>query len=321
LAILSFVPRTPSVPAELKAGPFTIAAARHAGVTRARLRTAAYRPLGAGMYRWTALKETPLVTLAAVAKRLPAGAAFSGLTAAWLHGCDVEPCDPVEVTVPNLEGAGRPSGTRTRRAALAPADIVWRHGLPATSPLRTAVDLGGRNPLTEAVVALDLLLHAELVTLGELQDHVASHPGAKGVARLRRAFDFAEPKAESAMETRLRMVLVLARLPRPEVQVPIHDDHGRFIGRPDLLYRSSALAIDYDGANHRDRLTDDKRRQNGLVAAGFRLLRFTAQDVYNTPAALVTQVRRQLGPNGAIRVRARDHLGPNGGIRTRKRNP
>jgi hypothetical protein len=118
------------------------------------------------------------------------------------------------------------------------------------------------------------------------------------------------------METRWRLLLVLAGLPRPEAQVPIRDDDGRFIGRPDLLYRSSALAIEYDGANHRDRLVDDNRRQNGLVAAGFRLLRFTAQDVYTIPGAVVTQVRSQLGPNGGIPARARDHLGPNGGIRT-----
>ncbi len=148
--------------------------------------------------------------------------------------------------------------------------------------------------MTEGVVGADLFLHARLVTIAELRSYVADHPRAKGIARLRRVIDLAEPKAESAMETRLRMLLVLAGLPRPEVQVSIHDDQGRFLGRPDLLYRPQRLAIEYDGGNHRDRLVDDNRRQNGLIGAGLRLLRFTAADVYGTPDAVAMQVRHGL---------------------------
>jgi very-short-patch-repair endonuclease len=96
------------------------------------------------------------------------------------------------------------------------------------------------------------------------------------------------------METRLRMLLVLARLPRPDVQASIHDEQGRFLGRPDLLYRIQRLAIEYDGENHRDRLAEDNRRQNGLIGAGIRLLRFTAGDVYGTPDMVAMQVRRAL---------------------------
>ncbi len=241
--------------------------------------------------------------------RLPAGAAFSGPTAAWLHGLDVAPCDPVEVTIPEPFGSGRRAGASVRRAVLAREEIVLRRGLPATSALRTAVDLGGRDPLTEGVVAADLFLHAGLVTIAELHTYVAEHPGAKGIARLRRVVDLAEPKAESAMESRLRMLLELAGLPRPEVQVPIHDDQGRFLGRPDLLYRLQQLAIEYDGGNHRDRLVDDNRRQNGLMGVGLRLLRFTAADVYGTPETVAMEVRHSLatpgfrysGTNGRIR--------------------
>jgi len=62
-----------------------------------------------------------------------------------------------------------------------------------------------------------------------------------------------------------------------------------------LLYRRQHLAIEYDGGNHRERLVDDNRRQNGLVGAGYRLLRFTAADVYGTPQMVAMQVRNGLG--------------------------
>lgn len=288
------MPLKAAVPAALRTSPFTSAEARRAGVTRGQLRGPRYRRLGSGLYRWVGLKESPQLTLTAVASRLPPGAALSGRTAAWLHGLDIAPCDPIEVTIPEPIGSSRRAGVSVRRTALVGEEIVVRRGLPATSPLRTVVDLAGRDPLTEGVVATDLFLHAGLITIAALRTYVADHPGAKGIGRLRRVLGLAEPKAESAMETRLRMVLVLAGLPRPEVQVSVYDEKGRFLGRPDLLYRLQRLAIEYDGGNHRDRLVDDNRRQNRLIATGLRLLRFTAADVYGTPDSVALQVRQAL---------------------------
>jgi hypothetical protein len=118
-----------------------------------------------------------------------------------------------------------------RRSAFNGEEIVMRQGLPTTSALRKVVDLTGRDSLTEGAVAADMFLHARRVTIGELRDYAARHPGVKGIARLRRVLDLAEPKAESAMETRLRMLLIQAGLPRPEVQVSIHDDRS-FRGSP-----------------------------------------------------------------------------------------
>jgi hypothetical protein len=240
---------------------------------------------------------------------LPFGAAFSGPTAAWLHGLDLAPCDPIEVTIPGPMGSGRRAGACVRRAALESWEIVRRRGLPTMSAVRTVVDLGGRDPLIEGVVAADLFLHAELVTIAELCAHITEHPGAKGIPRLRRVVELAEPKSESPMESRLRMRLALAGLPPPEVQVSIYDDKGRFLGRPDLLYRLQGLAIEYDGGNHRDRLVDDNRRQNGLISARLRMLRFTAADVFSNPELVAMQVRHALaarnsGTSGRIQRRS-----------------
>src|SRR4029077_6711896 len=94
--------------------------------------------------------------LRAVARRLPAGAAFSGWTAAWLHGLDVTPCNPIEVTIPEPIGSRRRAGATVRRASLSAEERAMRRGLPTTSALRTVADLGGRDPVTEGVVAADL---------------------------------------------------------------------------------------------------------------------------------------------------------------------
>ncbi len=96
------------------------------------------------------------------------------------------------------------------------------------------------------------------------------------------------------METRLRLLLVLAGLPRPHAQVSLHDDAGRFVGRSDLYYPVQRLAIEYDGSTHRESLTADNRRQNRLINAGYRLLRFSAADVLSAPDSVVFLVRQAL---------------------------
>jgi len=86
------------------------------------------------------------------------------------------------------------------------------------------------------------------------------------------------------------LLLVLSGLPRPQVQVPLYDAGGRFLGRPDLYYPMQRLGLEYDGGTHRDSLVGDNRRQNRLLDAGYRLLRFTAADVLSSPDAVVALV-------------------------------
>lgn len=209
-------------------------------------------------------------------------------------GLDLPPCDPVEVTVSGGERLSKRVGTVVRRARLGPGEVVQRRGLRVTSPVRTVLDLCSRLPLVEAVATIDMSLQRRLVHLDDLRAYVAEHPRRKGIARLRRAVELADPGAESPMERRLRVLLVLAGLPRPETQVRLHDAQGRFLARTDLYYRDARLCLEYDGSTHRDSLVGDDRRQNRLLAAGFRLLRFTAADVLGSPDDVIAQTRAAL---------------------------
>lgn len=247
--MVSLMSRRPIIPAELKHGPFTVAEALQTGLTRKQLRGRSWRRLSTGLYAWARIACVPAVILAAVGRRLPAGAAFSDRTAAWLHRLDLPPCDPVEVTIPHGCRVSARAGVCVRRCDVPEPDVVQRQGLPVTSPLRTVLDLSRRLPLTEAVVAVDMALHRGLVDLVGLRAYVAANPRRRGIAQARRATELADAAAESPMESRLRMLLILAGLPRPEVQVPLHDDRGRFIGRPDLYYRAQRIGHEFDGLN------------------------------------------------------------------------
>lgn len=284
----------PVIPPELRLRPFSLVEAHQAGLTRRQLQGRSWRRIGTDQYAWVGMPCGPELVLAAAPRRLPSDAVFSGRTAAWLHGLDFPPCDPVEVVVPDGCGISARSGIAVSRATLATGDVVVRRGLPATSALRTVFELGCRSPLVEAVVAVDMALRDGLVGHTELHKRAAMRTPLKGMRQFRRVVEFAEPKAESPMETRFRMLLVLAGLPRPAAQVSLHDDHGRFLGRADLYYRTHRRALEYDGGTHRSSLVEDNRRQNLLLNAGFRILRFTAADIRGTPTTVVDQVRAAL---------------------------
>ena len=281
------------VPRELTNGPFTLEQATGAGLQRWHHEGSSWHRLGPRSYMHRGLAPDPLRRLQAANLRLPRGAAFSGFTAAWLHGMDVAPCDPIEITVPMDSNVTSRSGMRVRRAAV--VEMVRVRGLPATPVLATVSDLCRRLDLVEAVVVLDAAVHARLLRLERLVAWADANGGRRGIGKLRRAISQAEPASESPMESRLRMLLVLAGLPRPAAQVPIHDSRGHFVGRPDLYYEEQRLGIEYDGAMHRETLAQDNRRQNRMLQSGYQLLRFTAADVLGNPESVVAQVRFMLG--------------------------
>jgi len=255
------VARKARIPAELTRRPFTLDEARRAGISPRALRGKSWRKLASGLYCLASLRDDTWQVLRALQ---PQVTAFAGRTAAWLYRIDVDPM-PIEVIVPPNSGIRSRPGLEVHRTA--DLEFVSVRGLRATSVARTFRDLKRR--LTE----IDYLILADqALKLG----HGKFHP-------------LAQP-ADSPMETRLRHLLIKAGLPEPQVQVDLLGK--RF--RADLYYPSAKLVIEYDGGNHRERMTEDLRRQNAILSAGYQLLRFTAADIYQRPDAVVAQVARLL---------------------------
>src|SRR3982074_1804140 len=149
--MLSGMPRPPLLPPELTRGPFTVVEARRAGLERWHLEGASWRRIRPGTYIWAGLSETPLMRLEAGRLHRPATTAFSGKTAAWLHGLDV-PCDPIE----------------TIRTEVVDCEVVVRRGFRTTSLPRTLFDLSNQLSPIEAVVIAALALPAAPVRPTEL---------------------------------------------------------------------------------------------------------------------------------------------------------
>lgn len=256
-----------------------------------------WRRIGQSLYRWTELPEDPWMTLSGWRRVLPRETIFAGATAAWLHGLDLEPANPVEIVLPLSTGIRTQTGLRVLRTEV-PADaVVDRRGLRTTALPLTLATLCAQQTAVEALVAIDMALHLNLTDVASLREYADGARSRHGLARMRLLSSVAAP-AESPMETRLRWLLIQAGLPIPEVQAELPDSSSRFPRRADLYYREARLVLEYDGANHRERLVDDDRRQNALVSSGLRILRYTASDVYTRPRLVVAEVQAALQTSG-----------------------
>jgi very-short-patch-repair endonuclease len=91
--------------------------------------------------------------------------------------------------------------------------------------------------------------------------------------------------------------LLQAGMPIGEWNVPLSDPAGR-IREVDLCYRDARLVVELDGLRfHRSRLAQQRDRASDrrLQLAGWRVLRFTWDEVVHRPAGVADEIGRALG--------------------------
>lgn len=85
------------------------------------------------------------------------------------------------------------------------------------------------------------------------------------------------------------MVCVSLSLPTVEPQVEIRDERGNFVARVDFLFRAQRTVVEFDGlvkyggANGRQALVDEKRREDALRSLGYQVVRLIWRDLHNPP--------------------------------------
>lgn len=175
------------------------------------------------------------------------------------------------------------------------ADSATIAGIAVTAPSRTWWDLATVLRALDLQAVTDQVLR-RWCSRDQLDDILSRHKGERGVVCARRSLQYGDPRAESRMESLTRFRLIEAGLPKPEVQYVILDAYGDVLARLDMAYPELLIAIEFDGAVHREAsvFTRDLRRQNMLVNRGWTVLRFSGSDVLSRPASVVAQVRAAL---------------------------
>jgi hypothetical protein len=277
-----------------------------AGVTRAQLESAQWVSPHFGYHRSAQVNDLVRQRILDAVAVTPSGGVVGGWASAYLQGVayldggwgrtirgDVRVGEPVLLVVPPETVVNR-AGITTLRATLQPDDVVECNGVSCTTGTRTAYDLLRLAPnLTESVVAGDCMLHAGLTDTSAISEYAITHPGRRGIRRLREALPLLNRMAASPPESRLRMLCRRAGLPPLEVNVPVFDVDGTFLGIVDLLEPVAGLRLEYDGAYHRDlgQHTADNHREEGLERSGLTIVRVTSLDMENEQT-LLSRIRR-----------------------------
>jgi hypothetical protein len=284
------------VPESLRDRPFSRADARAAGLTDKSLESSPWRQVFRTVWVHEDVPDSRDLRLAAARLVIPEHGVLCGLTAAWVPGVDVRRQDDLDVHVGFAKGRRirRREGLVVCQETLDESDWMVVDGVRVTTPLRTAFDCLRWLRGAERLVVADALTHAGLVTVEELTAYFASKRRLRNLRIGESLLEHIEPRSESPQETRTRVIIVEAGLPRPEAQHNIVTPGGAFVARADLAYPLYKIAVEYDGAWHWMRHRQDERRRQAMRALGWTVLVFDADDVYRRPERIVSEVAAAL---------------------------
>lgn len=302
------------LPADLLGRPFTIAEASRAGVTYKRLRHGSLKAMGRGIRAEGPTAELPLGTRVRPFIEVNERCAASHLTAAEL--LDLPRRFQKEAT--HMFHMIRPEGSAhlnrphviVHRMKLYEDEITTLDGIRLTTPERTWLDLAETLTVDELVVAGDSCVRVPrlefegrdqpLCTLADLQRMIDRHKGKRGLRKAKAAIRLIRMGSDSPQESLLRLAMVRAGLPEPELNVPIEADDGGRRLQPDLSYRKYRIGIEYDGENHgtEGQVARDISRSERYDALGWTEIRISKRHMVNGSKAAVAKVRTALVQSG-----------------------
>jgi hypothetical protein len=181
-----------------------------------------------------------------------------------------------------------------------PRHVIVVRGIRATDPATTFIQMAGQLPLVDLVVLGDAIVKKYRISPTRLVRTCRESTDYYAGAALRAAH-YVRRGVDSPRETRLRLLLVLAGLPEPRVDVREINEDGTWRRRYDLCYPEFKLIIEYDGRQHAedvDQWHTDLQRREELDDQDYRILVVTARGIFVEPERTIERVRRQLIARG-----------------------
>jgi very-short-patch-repair endonuclease len=246
-----------------------------------------------GIYQAAAAPSTPAT--AAWRSVLGAHAVLSYLSAAEWWDLPVEQDGRIHVTRRARQRLATHKLIRVHRTLLVPEAVTTRFGLRITTRTETLLDCLGWLPVPAARNLLDRAFQQGWLAPRDLDHRLDEQPGRWGNRQLAGLARDCRPGIEAESERRLQRLLEQAGVRGWIANHPVRVGGRRF--RPDIAFPQFRLAVEVDGwAHHRtkERRDADVERDNLLMLAGWRVLRFTWEDVVDRPEYVLGVIRAAL---------------------------
>jgi very-short-patch-repair endonuclease len=220
-------------------------------------------------------------------------AVLSHREAAALHG--FRPANRARIDVSTVAKRTVPGIEVHRVRSLDRADVTTVNGIPVTTVARTLVDLADVVPADHLAKALNEAERMRVFDLRAIQAASARTQGRTGPGPQRLATALQELEAQattltrSPLEVAFQALIAQAGLEKPRTNAPIN---GREV---DAYWPDHKLIVELDGwrfHNTRRDFQSDRERDRDLMAAGYRVVRFTHADVAHRPARVIETLRR-----------------------------
>jgi hypothetical protein len=206
----------------------------------------------------------------------------------------------VDVIPPNWSGRKIP-GIRWHRVRLPLADeIEVRDEIPCTNASRTLVDMAGRTGWSSMRRLVEQAAVLRVLDVEEVE-RILARGRRRGSPRLRailapwRNTVERRPVLRSRLEARLLPLLIEEGLPIPHSNAKLRIEGQRI--EADLLWEEQRLIVETDGEETHGTpmaFQRDRKRDQILVAAGYRTARVTWDQVRDEPTAVVDRITRML---------------------------
>lgn len=214
-------------------------------------------------------------------------------TAAALYGFDVEDTTAIHVLDPGVR-MRHATGLMVHQRTGAPLQRVA--GRLATAPEWTAVEIARELRRPRALATLDAALRSLWCTHGELERAVLEQRGRRGIVAVRELLAYADARAESAMESEARLVMIDHGLPLPVLQHEIRGRNGE-LWRVDFAWPDARVAAEYESIDWhagRDEMLRDKTRWGKIQELGWALIPIVVHDVRREPGRLAERISSHL---------------------------
>jgi Protein of unknown function (DUF559)/Transcriptional regulator, AbiEi antitoxin len=200
----------------------------------------------------------------------------------------------VDVTAPGRTGRSRKGIDVHRATGLEERDVTTVDGIPCTSVARTLLDLSTTldgTALERAIEQAEKLRIFDLTAVVEVMERAGDRRGGPELREALAAYVPEPAFARSVLEKRFLALCRAAEVPMPRANNVTDGDEV------DFTWPDRRLMVEADSVRHhstRAAFERDRRRDQRLTAAGWRVVRFTWRQIDEAPAEVTATLRSLL---------------------------
>jgi hypothetical protein len=282
------------VPAHLAHRAFSRAEAIEAGITPRMLQHARFVEVHPSVYRLATVQLDERGRIEAARLALPSDARISHGTRLRMLGAERGDLLPLHFTVGRDLHLDIPGIVLHRTVVMPP------HDRTSVSVEAAFVGYVASARLIDQVAMGDWLLHRGHTSIASLSGFAAQQPWRPGAAEVHALLPLLDARSRSMPESEVRVCLEVAGLPRPEVNVDVHDEAGTFLACSDLAYLAWRLLLEYEGGQHfadAAQIASDVDRYARLRRDDWSYVQVTKRHLA-LPTSMVRHVHRELVARG-----------------------